>query len=266
MQLSHFLDVDPQPASGVFSAALNDALREPPAIASAIELLHDELPAVAAGVLELLRAPESVATRTRRTWRDADAMSQEQDDDDYVTSTLAVALSRLQPALHAAAARGQLSATPREWVLDTREYRACSRLLDLLPHEYNIVRVAVVAEPDLDANASLLCASLVTLGRTARLEAISLCRLSALELVEPMWSWAKLEQLTSLELYVPSRAALYGYRHDDRAWGESRGANKLAQPLAALTRLRRLRLGGVAQELYREEDDNDVAYDISAAM
>ena len=173
VQLSVFLDVDPQPASGGYSAALAEALQHAPAklsyrkrsrkrqrssraaeaapsasVATAIRLLRDEMPAVASGVLEVPSGGVNAATRTRRTWRNSDAMEQLLGSDEIaVASTLALAFRYLQPPLHAAAARTHFCDSPSEWMLDTRASGACSRLLELLPREQNVTRVAVVANP-----------------------------------------------------------------------------------------------------------------------
>ena len=103
------------------------------------------------------------------------------------------------------------------------------------------------------------------LAHMTRLEAITLCQVSASAAAAPMQLWTTLTRLTSLELYVRSRAALYGYMPQKCARGEVMVLNILATPIAALTRLRRLYIAGAAHELYHSSDDVDVDYDVSAA-
>ena len=257
MQLAHFLNVDAQPASGIFSTALEGALhcaaaersrrkcshkRPRAAPSSAIDLLRIELPAVASAVLETLSPALNTATHMRRTWRNADSMGQICDRDLAAGSrTLALALSELPRAMHAAAARGHFSATPPEWVLDMRERSACFRLLDLLPHERDVKRVAIVADSAADESGlyfgHLLDIKLWVPGRaqlapvpqhyrssvehaaallahSPQLKALTVCGVDARALGTPIQRWAELVQLTSLELYVTSRGALYGYGLD----------------------------------------------------
>ena len=137
LQLSLFWNLNAQPASGVFSAALAEALQCVPAkqsfrkhsrkrpridraavaapvalCAAAIELLRGELPAVASAVLASLSAPLDAATHMRRAWRQADMMGRISNSDiTMLARTLSLALAHLQPSLHAAAVRGTTAQT-----------------------------------------------------------------------------------------------------------------------------------------------------------